>query len=82
MVILHRVEPKKLVYRWYIVQIQPTLLDQLAVVCSWGSLRSNYSRQRAIPAESREKAEELAATIVERKVGKGYSKVNMQYPQY
>jgi predicted DNA-binding WGR domain protein len=82
MVILHRVEPKKLVYRWYIVQIQPTLLDQWAVVCSWGSLRSNYSRQRAIPAESREKAEELAATIVERKVGKGYSKVNMQYPQY
>jgi len=76
MVILHRVEPKKLVYRWYIVRVQPTLLDQWAVVCSWGSLGSNYSRQRAIPSESREKAEELAAKIVDRKLGKGYYKVN------
>lgn len=76
MVILHRVDPKKLMYRWYIVQVQPTLLDHWAVVCSWGSLRSNYSRQRAIPSEGREKAEELAAKIVGMKLGKGYHKVN------
>jgi len=78
MVILYRVDPKKLVYRWYVVWVQPTLLDRWAVICSWGSLRSNYSRQRAIPSESREKAEELAAKIVEMKLGKGYYKIDAE----
>jgi len=58
--------------RWYSIGCQPTLLDCWAVVVAWGSRRSNYVRQRAIPVESQEQAQEVAEKIVARKIRKGY----------
>jgi len=72
MIILHRVDPSKCVYRWYTVDVQPTLIDPWPVICAWGSLRSNFQQQRSIPCGSREDAERLALQIVTRKLKKGY----------
>ncbi|MGB8211964.1 MAG: WGR domain-containing protein [Anaerolineales bacterium] len=73
MIILHRVDPSKCVYRWYTVDVQPTLIDPWPVICAWGSLRSNFQQQRSIPCGSREDAERLALQIVTRKLKKGYT---------
>jgi predicted DNA-binding WGR domain protein len=72
MVILHHIDPRKCMYRWYSVYVQPTLFDRWSVVCAWGSLRSNFQQQRAVPCESEEAASRLAAQIVARKEKRGY----------
>ena len=72
MIILHRVAPEHHQYRWYSVRVESTLLDPWAVVCAWGSLKSNYRQQRAIPCESKEDAERLALQIIARKQKRGY----------
>lgn len=73
MALLVRVEPEMNMDRWYSVCVQPTLLDPVAVFCSWGNLRTNYLRTRFLPAESLEEASRLAADIVTRKVRRGYT---------
>lgn len=63
--------------RWYSVDVRSTLLDRWAVICSWGSRRSNYVRQRAIPVENKAQAQEIVDKIVARKIRKGYIKGNV-----
>jgi predicted DNA-binding WGR domain protein len=72
MSILTRIEPERSMDRWYFVGVQPTLLEPWAVICAWGNRRTRYARMRSLPAESLEVAEEIAATIVARKVRRGY----------
>jgi len=60
--------------RWYSIGCQPTLFDRWAVVCAWGSRRSNYVRQRAIPVENMAQAQQIAEKIVARKIRKGYKR--------
>jgi len=72
MIILQRIDPQKCMYRWYSIHVQPPLFDRWAVVCAWGSLRSNFQQQRAVPCESNEAAGQLAAQIVDRKEKRGY----------
>ena len=72
MIILHRVDPLNCMHRWYSVHVQPTLFDRWAVVCAWGSLRSNFQQQRAIICESEEDARQLAAQILTCKQKHGY----------
>jgi predicted DNA-binding WGR domain protein len=72
MIILQHSDPQKCMYRWYSIRVQPTLFDRWAVVCAWGSLRSNFQQQRAVPCESNEAAGQLAAQIVNRKEKRGY----------
>ncbi len=62
--------------RWYAVTVQPTMLDGCAVVCLWGSRRTNYQRQRVIPATSMTEAQGLAGKIVARKIGRGYRQLD------
>jgi hypothetical protein len=69
---LTRIEPEKGMDRWYFVGIQPTLLEPWAVICVWGSRRTSYMRTRSLLAESLKVAEEIAATIVSRKMRRGY----------
>ena len=75
-ILLHRVDPARHIYRWYSVNVQPTLLDPWAVICTWGSLKCQYRRQRAIPCESKDDAGRLAAKIVARKEAKGYKRID------
>ena len=72
MVFLTRVVPEKNMDRWYSVSVQPTLLDPWAVICAWGSRRTNYLRIRVLPAETREAALIKADDVVVRKVRRGY----------
>jgi len=72
MIILQCIDPQKCMYRWYSIHVQPTLFDRWAVVCAWGSLRSNFQQQRAVHCESNEAAGQLAAQIVNRKEKRGY----------
>jgi len=72
LIILHRIDPSRCMYRWYSVHVQPTLLDHWSVVCAWGSLRSNFQRQRAIPCNSEVDANQEAQQIIDRKLRRGY----------
>jgi len=74
MIVLHRVEPERHLCRWYTVHVQPTLFERWAVICAWGSLRSNFCQERAIPCENEEAALDLAAKVVARKERRGYER--------
>jgi predicted DNA-binding WGR domain protein len=69
---LIRVDPEKRMNRRYSVIVQPTLLDPVAVVCVWGSRRSNYQRVQVHPAATPEEAQETAEKIVRVKIRRGY----------
>ena len=73
MIILHRIDPEKRMYRWYSVHVQLTLFDPWTVICAWGSLHTDFSQQRAIPCGNQKQAELLASQIVDRKLRCGYS---------
>ena len=75
MTVLFRIEPEKKMDRWYIVAVQPTLLDPWAVICFWGNRRTSYQRVQVLPMESFEAAEEVADVIVNKKIRRGYSVV-------
>ncbi|GIV67119.1 MAG: hypothetical protein KatS3mg047_1512 [Bellilinea sp.] len=69
---LIRNEPDRNIHRWYVVGVQATLLEEWAVVCGWGSLRSGYERWRCIPCEDETHARQLAERIARRKIRRGY----------
>ena len=76
MTLLTRIDPEKRVFRYYQVNVQPTLVDDHAVVIAWGSLRTSYGRMRAISQPSPQAAEELAQKIIEKKLNRGYLPTN------
>jgi len=71
---LIKVDPEKHMYRWYSVGIQSTLVDGIAVVYGWGSLKSSFQQWRIIKVESMEEAERFAEKMVIKKWGEGYRK--------
>jgi len=62
--------------RWYIVTVQPTLLDAVAVVFAWGSRESGQQQMRVVPVASQAEAEALAEKMVKKKCKRGYEVVN------
>lgn len=72
---LIRVDPDRHMNRRYSVTVQATLLEQVAVVCIWGSRRSSYQRLRTLPAASVEEAQTTAERIVRAKEQRGYHSV-------
>jgi hypothetical protein len=70
--ILQKVEPAEHVDRWYLVTVQPTLLDPMAVICAWGSRQNEWQQWRIFPAGSWEEANALAQKIVARRLKRGY----------
>jgi predicted DNA-binding WGR domain protein len=69
---LIKVEPSKHMYRWYSIGIQSTLVDGLAVIYGWGSLKSPFQQWRTIPAGSQEEAEKIVIEIIRVRLKKGY----------
>jgi predicted DNA-binding WGR domain protein len=63
-------------YRFYEVHVQSTLLDTHAVICTWGSVKSQYHRVRIIETSSREDADIIAQRIIQQKTKKGYQSKN------
>ena len=62
--------------RWYMVFVQASLLDPVAVICAWGNRRNSYQQLRVLPAASREEALQTAQGIVQQKLGRGYEIVS------
>ena len=73
--ILQRIDPDENMDRWYLVTIQETLLDPIAVVCQYGSRHTSWQQTRVIPVQNTAVAEELVASIVAEKVKRGYKKI-------
>ena len=73
---LKRVDPEEHMDRWYMVFVQASLLDPVAVICAWGNRRNSYQQLRVLPAASQEEALARAAEIVKMKLARGYEIVS------
>ncbi len=69
---LIKVDPEKHMYRWYSVGIQSTLVDGIAVVYGWGSLKSSFQQWRTVQMSSMKEAEKYIIRIVAKKLRSGY----------
>lgn len=69
---LIKIDPEKRMYRWYAVGIQNTLIDGIAVIYGWGSLKSTFQHWRTIHVGSQKEAEMIAQRILEIRQRKGY----------
>ena len=70
--LLTRTDPDQHINRWYLVAIQPTLLDPMAVICAYGNRRNEWQRWRVLPMPDQAEAERVAEGIIARKVKRGY----------
>lgn len=66
------IDAEKNMHRFYEAHVQSTLLDSHAVICTWGSVKSQYHRIRMIKTETKEEAEKIAKRIIQQKTKKGY----------
>jgi predicted DNA-binding WGR domain protein len=72
---LKRVDPEEHMDRWYMVFVQATLFEPVAVICAWGNRRNSYQQLRVLPAHSEGEALTIAQKIVEQKLARGYALV-------
>ena len=72
MIVLKRVDATAGINRWYMVSVQQTLLEPVAVVCAWGSRKSRWQQLRVLPVDTCEAATKLADKIVKNKQKRGY----------
>jgi len=70
---LFKIDPDKHMYRWYSVGIQSTLVDDIAVIYGWGSLKSTFQQWRTIKVSSEAAAKELIERLLKRRIEKGYT---------
>lgn len=77
MEMLIKIDPGKHMYRWYSVGIQETLVDGIAVIYGWGSLKSAFQQWRTVPVDSQKEAEKIVRKIVNTKLEKGYARREM-----
>ena len=71
-VLLKRLDPEEHINRWYMVRVQPTLLDPVAVICAWGSRETSWQQMQIFPMPSWEEAEHAAAEFIAQKLKRGY----------
>ncbi len=71
---LVKVDPEKRMYRWYAIGIQTTLIDGIAVIYGWGSLKSTFQQWRTIHVRSQKEAEMIVKRILEKRLKKGYTR--------
>ncbi len=78
--LLTRIDPDEQMNRWYIVAVQSTLFEPIAVITAWGSRNSDWQQWRAFPAESLAAAQETAESIIIAKQKRGYQIVQKENP--
>jgi len=61
--------------RFYIVEIRQDIFGDLVVVLRWGSLKTEWERQKEIPAKSQAHAEMLFENAISGKLRRGYRRV-------
>lgn len=69
---LIKIDSEKDMYRWYAVGIQNTLIDGIAVIYGWGSLKSTFQQWRTIRVHSQEEAEMIMKRILAKRLKRGY----------
>jgi len=69
---LIKVDPGKHMYRWYSVGIQGTLVDGIAVIYGWGSLKSAFQQWRTVRVDTLGEGEKIFGRILAAKMRKGY----------
>lgn len=69
---LVKVDPGKHIYRWYSIGIQNTLVDGIAVIYGWGSLKSPFQQWRTIRVDTLGEGEKIVARMLATKIRKGY----------
>lgn len=72
MKMLIKIDRVKRMYRWYAVGIQCTLLDGIAVIYGWGSLKSTFQQWRSIQVHSYKEAEIIVNRMVDKRQKRGY----------
>ena len=68
-----KVDPIKHMYRWYSVGIQSTLVDGIAVIYGWGSLKSSFQQWRTRYVPIQEEGEKIVAKMLVERLSKGYT---------
>lgn len=75
--LLHRLTPERNEKRFYAVMTGPSLLDPYTVIRFWGRIDGRQRMLiRAMP--SPEKADKLAARLVDRRLKSGYQIIELQ----
>lgn len=74
MEVFQKIDPLKHMYRWYAVGIQNNLVDGIAVVIGWGSLKSSFQQWRSYRMRSIEEANCFRDKIIAGRLKKGYVK--------
>jgi hypothetical protein len=69
---LLRINPQKNMYRWYSVGVQNALVDGIAVLVGWGSLKSSFQQWRSYKLRTLEEADTLKDKIIENRLKNGY----------
>jgi predicted DNA-binding WGR domain protein len=77
---LTRIDPEDHANRYYAVGVQPSLLDPVALIRSWGSRETDYCRLRVEPFEDWEAAREAADRLIRDKLRRGYRLVGGYRP--
>lgn len=73
--LLRRIDPTAQIDRWYMVAVQPSLLDDIAIICAYGNRRNEWQQLYVLPAASQADALTQADAIVARKLRRGYQKI-------
>ena len=68
---LIKVNPVKHMYRWYAVGIQSTLVDGVAVITGWESLKSSFQQWRTHKVQSMQEANDMKDKILLERQRKG-----------
>lgn len=69
---LIKIDPEKHMYRWYSVGIQNTLVDGIAVIYGWGSLKSSFQQWRTVQMTTMKEAKKYVERILANKIKNGY----------
>ncbi len=69
---LERVNYEHRVNRWYVVAVQASLFDEVALIRFWGSRGTDFQQMRVDPFDDVDTARDAAERLIREKVRKGY----------
>ena len=75
--LLHRINPAKNEYRFYLVMTGPALFDEHAVIRFWGRI-GGHQHHMVSPCPTADDAARLAARLVQRRLKHGYKIINQE----
>lgn len=74
-ILLHRINPARNEYRFYLLSAGPSLLDECAVTRMWGRI-GGRQRGMVTPCNSAETADKLFNRLLKLRLRRGYQIIN------